>query len=71
VAAQFLPEYIVWRYKVPFHTGAGIDVGYNYKRDRRQEETFLKNMISPPNKAICKAHKLETIEEQWNFSIYA
>lgn len=30
-AANFLPDYIAWRYKVPFSNGAGMNVGNNFK----------------------------------------
>ncbi len=30
-AASFLPDYIAWRYKVPFSNGAGMNVGNNFK----------------------------------------
>ncbi len=31
VAAQFLPDYIANRYKVPFSNGAGMNVGFNFR----------------------------------------
>lgn len=71
VAAQFLPEYIVRRYKVPFHTGAGIDVGYNYKRDQRNDDVFAQHITKSPNKATRQEHQLDTKEEEWNFTIYS
>lgn len=71
VAAQFLPEYIVRRYKVPFHTGAGIDVGYNYKRDQRNADIFAQHITTLANKATRQKHQLETKEEERNFNLYS
>lgn len=33
VAENFLPDYIAWRYKVPFSNGAGMNVGSNFHRE--------------------------------------
>jgi asparagine synthase (glutamine-hydrolysing) len=31
VATKFLPDYIAYRYKVPFSNGAGMNVGFNFR----------------------------------------
>lgn len=41
VAAQFLPDYIARRYKVPFANGAGMDVGYNYKKSDGEVSAYI------------------------------
>jgi hypothetical protein len=41
VAAQFLPDYIAWRYKEPFANGAGMDVGYDYKKSDGEISAYI------------------------------
>jgi asparagine synthase (glutamine-hydrolysing) len=73
VASQFLPEYIVNRYKVPFSNGAGMNVGFNF---RTQDGDVAKEILN------SKLNKLEisdfdkinlgliTREEEIYYSIY-
>lgn len=67
VASKFLPDYIAWRYKVPFANGAGMDVGYNY----RAEDGILAKITSKKTinleKQEKKNFKLETKEEEYYF----
>jgi len=67
VASKFLPDYIAWRYKVPFANGAGMDVGYNYK----SEDGVLAKIVSGKNidieKQDQKDFQLETKEEKYYF----
>lgn len=68
VAANFLPDYIAWRYKMPFANGAGMNVGYNYKSGDgalgKVAESY--SVIIDPKTA--KRFKLETPEEKYYFS---
>jgi asparagine synthase (glutamine-hydrolysing) len=41
VAEQFLPEYIAYRYKMPFALGAGVDVGSDFKVDDGEVASHL------------------------------
>lgn len=43
VAEEFLPDYIAWRYKVPFANGAGMNVGFNF---RSQDGDVAKAVLS-------------------------
>jgi|GEM_PF-1190683 len=43
VAAKFLPDYIAFRYKVPFSNGAGMNVGFNF---RTQDGDVAKGVIA-------------------------
>ncbi len=43
VAEEFLPDYIAWRYKVPFSNGAGMNVGFNF---RTQDGDVAKAVLS-------------------------
>ncbi len=41
VALQFLPDYIAFRYKMPFANGAGMGVGNNYKKSDGEIANFI------------------------------
>ena len=43
VAAKFLPDYIAYRYKVPFSNGAGMNVGFNF---RAQDGDVAKSVLA-------------------------
>ena len=51
VAEQFLPDYIAWRYKVPFANGAGMNVGYNF---RSQDGDVAKAVLSYKKASLDK-----------------
>lgn len=44
VAEQFLPDYIAWRYKVPFANGAGMNVWYNYKKSDGEVSAYVDSL---------------------------
>jgi asparagine synthase (glutamine-hydrolysing) len=52
VAEEFLPDYIAWRYKVPFANGAGMNVGFNF---RSQDGDVAKAVLSE-NKGNLDMH---------------
>lgn len=72
VAEQFLPEYISYRYKVPFSNGAGMNVGFNF---RAQDGDVAKAVLATG--AACmvsegevKKYGFLTEEEKIYFSFY-
>jgi len=67
VAENFLPEYIAWRYKMPFANGAGMNVGYNYKSGDGLLGEITKNYNVTIENIIAKKFNLETSEEKYYF----
>jgi asparagine synthase (glutamine-hydrolysing) len=69
VANNFLPEYISWRYKIPFSNGAGMNVGNNFKS---QDGDVASIVLKKPNVYIDKSkinkYSLETKEEKYYFN---
>lgn len=72
VAEQFLPEYISYRYKVPFSNGAGMNVGFNF---RTQDGDVAKSVLATgvtnsTSEAEVKKYGFLTEEEKIYFSLY-
>jgi len=69
VAANFLPDYIAWRYKVPFSNGAGMNVGNNYKS---QDGDVAKAVLNKPEgnipENIKRKYPITTREESYYLS---
>ncbi len=70
VAEKFLPNYIAWRYKVPFANGAGMNVGYNYKTEDGALSKIARAEDIQLDKDIEKKYKLETSEEKLYFKMF-
>lgn len=68
VAANFLPDYVAWRYKMPFANGAGMNVGYNYKSGDGALGEITKNYNIVVESKIAKKFNLETSEENYYFN---
>ncbi len=67
VAENFLPDYIAWRYKMPFANGAGMNVGYNYKSGDGALGEITKSYKTTIDSKTAKEFKLETPEENYYF----
>ncbi len=73
VAAKFLPDYIAYRYKVPFSNGAGMNVGFNF---RSQDGDVAKEVIASEfgNLTVSDEEKKEigfiTQEEEIYYAMY-
>ena len=72
VAEQFLPEYISYRYKVPFSNGAGMNVGFNF---RAQDGDVAKAVLATSatgsvSEEEVKKYRFLTEEEKIYFSLY-
>lgn len=72
IAQDFLPEYVAWRYKVPFANGAGMNVGFNFK----SQDGDVAKAILANNKPINKNNAIEkygfvTDEELIYFNKYS
>jgi asparagine synthase (glutamine-hydrolysing) len=69
VAESFLPDYIAWRYKVPFSNGAGMNVGSNYKvEDGDVAKAANQKMELSLSDAAVKRYGIHTKEEQYYLS---
>ncbi len=72
LAANFLPDYIAWRYKVPFSNGAGMNVGNNYKS---QDGDVAKAVLNKPEENISEASRrrypVTTREERYYLSKFS
>jgi asparagine synthase (glutamine-hydrolysing) len=67
VASNFLPDYIAWRYKMPFANGAGMNVGYNYKSGDGALGEITKEYNTKIENIFVKKFGLETAEENYYF----
>lgn len=67
VASNFLPDYIAWRYKMPFANGAGMNVGYNYKSGDGALGQIAKEYNTKIDNILVKKFGLETAEENYYF----
>jgi asparagine synthase (glutamine-hydrolysing) len=67
VAAGFLPDYIAWRYKMPFANGAGMNVGYNYKAGDGALGALTAEYNASIDSKLAKKFSLETPEEKYYF----
>ncbi|MBP9821569.1 MAG: ABC transporter substrate-binding protein [Candidatus Pacebacteria bacterium] len=67
VAAEFLPDYIAWRYKMPFANGAGMNVGYNYKSGDGALGALTAEYATVIDQKAIKKYDLETHEERYYF----
>jgi len=71
LAANFLPDYIAYRYKAPFSNGAGMNVGNNYKA---QDGDVAKAALNKPKPALenglAERYSLTTEIEKYYFSKY-
>jgi asparagine synthase (glutamine-hydrolysing) len=66
VAAKFLPDYIAWRYKMPFANGAGMRVGYNFKfEDGILTEIIKKKKDIEISVDLLKKYNITTLEEKY------
>lgn len=74
VARDYLPDYIVNRYKAPFANGAGLDTGYNYRaEDGALARVAHQKMSDRDAEMIFKRvpqYHFSTREEAYYFSIY-
>lgn len=72
VAEQFLPEYISYRYKVPFSNGAGMNVGFNFRTQDGDvaKEVLASGATNSVSDAEVKKYGFLTEEEKIYFSLY-
>ncbi|OGF22962.1 hypothetical protein A2Y83_05055 [Candidatus Falkowbacteria bacterium RBG_13_39_14] len=71
VAEEFLPDYIAWRYKVPFANGAGMNVGFNFKtQDGDVAKAVLASGKVREDKEIKEQYGFITNEELLYFDVY-
>ena len=70
VAEKFLPPYIVWRYKMPFANGAGMNVGYNFKSGDGDIAALAKKRDFELDNLAIRKFRLETPEEKYYFKKY-
>lgn len=72
VAEQFLPEYIAYRYKVPFSNGAGMNVGFNFRA--QDGDVAAAVLASGPSISVSEEEMQKygfiTDEEKVYFSLY-
>lgn len=72
VAERFLPDYIAWRYKMPFANGAGMNVGFNYNAEDGDLASLVKKYdVSTILDKSLKKYKLVTAEEKYYFKKYS
>jgi ABC-type nitrate/sulfonate/bicarbonate transport system substrate-binding protein len=70
-AADFLPDYTVWRYKVPFSNGAGMNVGNNFKsQDGDVAKAIMRRKEPTLPKALTKRYGAVTREEKYDLARY-
>ena len=66
LATNFLPEYVAWRYKVPFSNGAGMNVGNNFKA---QDGDVAKIVLGKPEvdlpSDVLRKYSITTKEEKY------
>jgi asparagine synthase (glutamine-hydrolysing) len=66
VAEKYLPDYIAWRYKMPFSNGAGMNVGNDFKlQDGDVAKAVLKKKIVAIDDAMIKKYQINTDEEKY------
>lgn len=65
LAARFLPDYIAWRYKMPFANGAGMDVGYSFQSQEGALAKFLKNRQVDIDRKTAQKFNAHTHEEKY------
>lgn len=71
VAEDFLPDYISYRYKVPFSNGAGMNVGFNFRsQDGDVAQAVLQKECEPLAQTIVDRYGFVTEEEQYYFQKY-
>lgn len=70
VAAEFLPDSIAWRYKVPFSNGAGMNVGSNYKVEDGDVAEIASKRTFSVSSELTKRYGLTTKESSYYFSKY-
>lgn len=66
VAENFLPDYIAWRYKVPFSNGAGMNVGNNFKtEDGDVAKIVLQKSEAQLPESVLNRYGISTKEERY------
>lgn len=71
VAENFLPDYIAWRYKVPFSNGAGMNVGNNFKaQDGDVAKMVLKKPEANIDSELLKKYCVDTREGKYYLKKY-
>lgn len=71
VAEQFLPDYITWRYKVPFANGAGMNVGFNFRsQDGDVAKKILERNNAKLDDEVREKYGFLTDEEAIYFEVY-
>jgi asparagine synthase (glutamine-hydrolysing) len=66
VAERFLPDYIAWRYKMPFSNGAGMNVGNDFKlQDGDVAKSVLRKKAIAISDTMIKKYQIETDEEKY------
>lgn len=69
LAIRFLPDYVAWRYKVPFSNGAGMNVGNNFaSEDGDVAQAAIKKKVTPVDKELSDKYSVTTKEEQYYLS---
>ena len=73
IASQFLPDYIAFRYKVPFSNGAGMNVGFNFRtQDGDVAQSILESRFA--SSSVTDEEKQEigfvTREEEIYYAMY-
>lgn len=71
VAERFLPDYIAWRYKVPFANGAGMDVGYDFKNQDGGVAKAVLNKKVYLLKEVKEKYQVKTKEEGYYLSRFS
>lgn len=71
VAAKFLPDYIAYRYKVPFANGAGMNVGYSYESQGGDiAKLFIKDKNAADRTEAIDRFDIKTPEERYYVQKY-
>lgn len=71
VAADFLPDHIAWRYKVPFSNGAGMNVGYSFRsEDGEVAKAAAAAYVRDADPEAVERYSLETDEERAYYARY-
>jgi asparagine synthase (glutamine-hydrolysing) len=71
VAQDFLPDYVAYRYKVPFSNGAGMNVGFNFRsQDGDVAQAVLNKERQTLPDAVVGKYGFVTEEEQYYFQKY-
>lgn len=71
VAERFLPDYVAWRYKVPFSNGAGMNVGSNFKtQDGDVAKAVLQKDEEKLPAKILQKYQVDTKEGKYYLAKY-